>query len=235
MPRLKPQVATSLVERVTQEIKASILSGELKPGQQFSIAELCAELDVSHIPVREALRSLEAEHLVVLRPSRSAIVTPLSLDELGEVYRLRLVIEPDLAARSVPLYRPEDLEVAETYLEEMRSAERGSRGLVGAEAHAHFHRQLLRPAAGPVGSSVLQRLWDISERYLSLVYDVQPASPEEFYQDHLELLQIARAGDGQRLRAALTEHIRGSQERMTTSLSPILSGTGEPRPVALAD
>ena len=58
--------------------------------------ELCEQFDVSHIPVREALRRLESEGLVSLRPGRSALVASLSAEDLADIYRLRKLIEGDL-------------------------------------------------------------------------------------------------------------------------------------------
>jgi DNA-binding GntR family transcriptional regulator len=222
MARLKPQAATSLVEQVTQEIKASILAGTLPPGEQFTIADLCAELDVSHIPVREALRRLEADGLVHLRPSKSAIVTPLSLEELDEVYRLRLSIESDLAARSAPSYTPEQMEEADQLLEKLRASGRGSQGLVGAETHARLHEVLLRPAAGPISISMLNRLWDVAERYITLVYDVQPIDVDELYRRHFELVTVARSRKGPAIRKAIIEHLTASQTYMSAYLTPQL-------------
>src|SRR5208282_889332 len=67
---------TSVVDQVSGEIRRSILSGALRPGQQFSLREIASQLGVSFIPVREALRQLEAQGLVVTRPGRSASVAP---------------------------------------------------------------------------------------------------------------------------------------------------------------
>ena len=72
----------SAVNRVTAEIRRAVLSGALAPGQSFSIAELSSQLGVSHIPVREALQHLSAQGLIVMRPGRSAMVSPLSREEL---------------------------------------------------------------------------------------------------------------------------------------------------------
>jgi DNA-binding GntR family transcriptional regulator len=227
MARLQPQVATSLVERVTQEIKTSILLGVLQPGQQFSIAELCAELDVSHIPVREALRRLEADGLVQLRPSKSAIVSPLSLEELDEVYRLRLAIEPSLAANSASSYTAEQLEEAERLCEQLQVPDGTSRGVSGGEAHARLHEVLLSPAAGPVSKRILRRLWDVSERYISWVYDVWPLADDEPYRLHLELVQIAKDRKGPKMRKALVEHLTESRAYMNEHMTELLTAEGD--------
>lgn len=226
MARLQPQVATSLVERVTEEIKASILLGVLQPGQQFSIGELCAELDVSHIPVREALRRLEADGLVILRPSRSAIVTPLSLEELDEVYRLRLAIEPTLAAGSAPHYTEEALEEAERLCLQLRVPDGASRGRAGGEAHARLHEILLSPAAGALSKRILRRLWDVSERYISWVYDVWPLEDDEPYRLHMELVQIAKERKGPKMRKAVVGHLTESRSYMKEHITELLATNG---------
>jgi DNA-binding GntR family transcriptional regulator len=223
MARLRPQSATSLVERVTQEIKASILAGALRPGEQFSIAELCEELDVSHIPVREALRRLEADGLVTLRPGKSAIVTPLSIEELTEVYKLRLVFEPDLAGRSAPDYTTEQLDLLESLCEELRPPADGSALEQHKEAHRRFHELLVSPAAGPHARVILTRLWDAADRYISLVYEGRPRPAEEPYRRHRELVAAARRKRAPGMRKALAEHLSTNEKYMLSSLIPLLS------------
>src|SRR6201996_7083934 len=106
----------STVDRVTAGVRRAVLRGALAPGRTFSTAELSTQLGVSHIPVREALRRLDAQGLVVLRPGRKAMISPLNRDELRAIFRLRQLIEPDLAARSVSMLRAGDLTHAERLL-----------------------------------------------------------------------------------------------------------------------
>ena len=97
----------SAVDLVTAEIRRAVLTGALPPGEQFSIRELARQLGVSHIPIREALRRLEGQGLVILTQARSATVAPLSAADLTAIYRLRLRIEPELAGRSAALATPD--------------------------------------------------------------------------------------------------------------------------------
>ena len=221
MARLRPQPATSLVDRVTHEIKESILAGGLRPGEQFSIAELCEELDVSHIPVREALRRLEGEGLVVLRPGKSAIVTPLSIQELEEIYTLRLLLEPDIAGRSAPHYTTEQLEQLESLCEDFRGA-----AILGHDAHRRFHELLISPASGPHSDVILRRLWDAADRYVSLVYDGRRVAADEPYRRHRKLVDAAKRKRGPGMRKALADHLSSNEDYMLSSLTPLLSGEG---------
>ncbi len=222
MPRMRPQTTTSLVELIAKEIKVSILSGTLRPGEPFSIAELSNELDVSHIPVREALRRLEADGLVRLRPSRSAIVTPLSVEELTEIYQLRLVVEVDLAARAAPSYTTQQLELAESLCEDLHKPH-GAANPHEREVHHRFHENLLLPAAGEHANRILWRLWEASDRYIGLVYDARPIAPQEPYRRHRLLLQAAQTKRGPVMRKALADHLGESLEYMMASLDVVLS------------
>ncbi len=146
----------------------------MRPGEQFSIGELSEEMDVSHIPVREALRRLEADGLVMLRPGRRAIVTPLSIEELTEVYRLRLLIEPDLAGRSARHYTDEQLERAARACEKLGVADPNGGNLRDTDAHHELHQILLSPAAGPHSARIVERLVGVSDRYVGLCMTLGP-------------------------------------------------------------
>ena len=98
---------SSAVDLVTSEIRRAVLTGALPAGEQFSIRDLAAQLGVSHIPIREALRRLESQGLIVLRQARSASVAPLSTSDLEAIYRLRYLIELPLAGASAGATQPE--------------------------------------------------------------------------------------------------------------------------------
>src|SRR5919206_2910505 len=87
-PGPRPVAQKSVVELVIDEVRRSILEGSLPPGAPVSIADLSSRLEVSHIPVREALRRLEGEGLIELRRSRSAVVASMTAEDLDHVFRL---------------------------------------------------------------------------------------------------------------------------------------------------
>src|SRR5689334_3045342 len=94
---VRPIASRSVSDQVTDELRRSILSGVLAPGESLSLRKLAEQLGVSFIPVRDALKVLGGEGLVVNPPGRSATVAPLDLDELRSIYRVRRMLEPDLA------------------------------------------------------------------------------------------------------------------------------------------
>jgi DNA-binding transcriptional regulator YhcF (GntR family) len=94
---------------IAAELRTRIIGGLLQPGDRIRQEEIAAELGVSRIPIREALRSLAAAGLVTLVPSTGAWVTELSLEECREVYLMRERLEPLLLSMAMPLHTPESI------------------------------------------------------------------------------------------------------------------------------
>lgn len=159
-----PVEAVSVADRVTSEIRRAILSGRLQPGQEFSLRQIAGQLGVSFIPVREALRSLEAEGLLVTRRGRSATVPPLDPAELQSICKLRRRIEPELAALSCPMLSDAELDALEARLASCAEpTDRPDESF--DECHA-VYSELLRPAATSWDIRVLQMLCRALERYI---------------------------------------------------------------------
>ena len=108
---------TSVVEQVLGELRRSIVFGALKPGQEFSLRETATHLGVSTAPVREALRVLQGEGLIVARRARSAVVAPMDVEDLHSIYHLRRLIEPGIAARSCRLITDAQLTALDTMVD----------------------------------------------------------------------------------------------------------------------
>lgn len=211
----------SAVDLVLHEIRRSILSGELPPGRPFTVPALTEQLGVSHVPVREALRQLEAQGLITLSPSRSATVTPLDPDDLRAIYRLRITVEPDLAAMSAPART--DAEIAA--LDDMvRATFHHVLDEAFWEPHRAFHAALIEPAASDWDRRMLTPLWDASERYTRLVFDPVEA-PESFASHrahaHDELVDAARSRDPDRVRTAVRDHLENNLATMLEGMSSI--------------
>lgn len=200
--------ANSAVDRVTAEIRRGVLNGALKAGSSFSISDLSSQLGVSHIPVREALRRLETQGIITLRPGRSAIVNPLDRDELRSIYRLRKLIECDLAARACMSLTRADLDVAERLLKEYTQPGADADELW--EIHKQFHLTLLRPALTEWDIRLLEQLWHACDRYTRVVYETYQVGQAERQRReiaHRLLLDAARSGSPAELKLAVHEHL----------------------------
>ncbi|WP_307865338.1 GntR family transcriptional regulator [Streptomyces montanisoli] len=198
----------SVVEQVTKEIRRSILAGDLRPGQEFSLREIAGRLGVSIIPVREALRHLEGQGLVVTARGKSAAVAPLSHDDLRAIYRLRRQIEPELVGRACLLLTDRDHDRLAGHLAVFGDVSLGLDEIY--EAHHEFHLDLLRPAATDWDLRTLGMLWHAAERYVRLAFggrDSDPDEPRRREAAHADLLAAVAQRDAGRAAHALLVHL----------------------------
>lgn len=205
--------SSSMGERVTSELRRAIISGSLAPGQEFALREIAGMLGTSFIPVREALRSLESEGLVTTRTGRSAMVTPLDAGDLAAVYRLRRVVEPEIAGRSCQLLSADELARLETQAHSFGDEELGIDEIY--EAHHEFHLSLLAPAATEWDVRVLSTLWRAGERYIRIGFralDTQPAEHDRREHAHEELLEAFRTREPRVVRRAITKHLEHNEK-----------------------
>ncbi|MGB6580833.1 MAG: GntR family transcriptional regulator [Streptosporangiaceae bacterium] len=217
---VRPIETRSLSEQVTNEIRRSILAGALPPGQSLSLRRLADQLDVSFIPVRDALRVLEGEGLVVNPPARSASVAPLDLEEFHAIYRVRRLLEPDLARRSVSQLEEAELDRLYQAAAEFGGAERSMDDIY--DDHRAFHLALLAPAASAWDIRILMMSERASERYVRIGFGLLDPDPSEHGRRrdaHQLLVDEFRKRAPQVAARALDEHLAHNEELAHNALS----------------
>lgn len=207
--RVETQSAT---DQVAHELRRAIISGSLPAGQEFSLREIADLLGVSFIPVREALRTLESQGLIVTRPGRSAQVAPLHGEDLAAIYRLRRVIEPEIASRSCQLLTDAELDDLDDLAHEFGNESFGIDEIY--EAHHQFHMRLLAPVATEWDIRTLNTLWQAAERYIRIGFgrlDTQPHEHDRREHAHEDLLDAFRERKPQAVRNAVTAHLEHNE------------------------
>src|SRR5262245_28054724 len=121
-PGVVPIQRQTIASMTITALRERILRGDYPEGEPLRQDAIADELGVSRIPVREALRQLEAEGLVTFSPHRGAVVSSLSLEEIDELFELRADIECDLLRRAIPRMTEEQLERATDVLDEFQEA-----------------------------------------------------------------------------------------------------------------
>lgn len=215
---------SSAVDLVTAEIRRAVLTGSLAPGRQFSIRDLATQLGVSHIPIREALRRLESQGLIVLRQARAASVAPLSTEDLHAIYRLRYQIELPLAGASAGRRSARDLERLDELLELSRDRDPD----IAWQGHFDFHEALVHPAANDWDDRVLHTLWVAAERYTHLVFDPTTIDDEERarrYETHRVLRDAALSDDAEAMAQLLREHLERNEDRIRAHIGALEAGS----------
>lgn len=191
---------------VADELRSEILAGTIAPGERINVRELGRRLEVSHIPIREAVRLLEAEGFIETRPNVGAVAAGVSLAELEDVYELRRLIEPAVVRRAVEAMDAQQVERVRDALAELEAHERKA-GRIDSDlilAHRLFHWELLAPGASPLIERTLMGLWRISERY---VRRTRGAAMPVAEAQHVRMVELCEKGDGDALADLLNEHL----------------------------
>ncbi len=215
---LRPEKPLTLVQSVANHLREKILKHEIAGGESIRQGVIADALDISVIPVREALRQLEAEGLVELHAHRGAIATTLSLEQALEWIHMRRLIETDLIGRAIDNMTEEHIARAEKILGEFdedldvrRNIHRWS------DYNWRFHSALYESADRPETMRVLAILHKKCDRYIRLQLldgDHIPRAEKE----HAELVQLCREGKKRAAKALMHQHIIGVQEDLVEQL-----------------
>jgi DNA-binding GntR family transcriptional regulator len=175
--------------------------------------ELAEEFGMSRIPIRDALRALEAEGLVVLRAHASASVTPLSLDDLAELYELRLALEPALCRLSAPHLTSQDVRDLASHLQAMDETADPDAWL---RLNNQFHELLYRNSGRPRTIEIIRRAREATLRYTRIYQGIAGGTVDE---GHRMICEAATAGHARRLEALVAAHLSDGYESMMTYLA----------------
>ncbi|MFJ8659896.1 GntR family transcriptional regulator [Streptomyces sp. NPDC093795] len=198
----RPQTAQQFV---LEELRRAITSGELRPGGQIRQDALAARFEVSRVPLREALKALEAEGLVVHHIHRGYFVAELSLDDLEEIYRIRELLETEavrMAVRWMPDGTVATLERIQREVE--RAADEGDVPGMAA-ANRLFHFTLIEASGMPRLVRLIATLWDSTDAYRSLYYTEGPHR-KQAVREHRAVISALRHGDEEATVRWLDEH-----------------------------
>ena len=214
---LSQSETASLSERVYHRLRDAIAMGRLAPRTRVSERGLAARLGVSPAPVRESLRRLEMEGLVVTLPRRGTLVADFGPSQLEEMGRIRVALEAVAAGLAARNATPEDIARLAGQLDAMRAATgAGDAGRL-AEANTRFHEMIRAMAGNAMLETTLRSLrgYDQVGRQRSL------ATPGEFTRalaEHTELLDALRLGDQDRAELLMRAH--GLRSLRQASLHP---------------
>jgi DNA-binding GntR family transcriptional regulator len=194
----------TLAEKAFGALHEAILTGRLRPGERLPIEELADVLDMSAMPIREAVRRLDAAGLVENIPHRGARVTELSIDDLAEVYDARLALEPLTVRRAAERFTDEQASTAADRLAALNRLPDDNSTATWA-AHTAFHFALYDAAGSTWLLRLIRPLWETSERYRLAAPVKRKLATRRG--EHELILEACIDHDGDRAALALHDHL----------------------------
>ena len=208
-PPIAPIQRQTVASMTLEALRERILRGDFPDGEPLRQDALADELGVSRIPVREALRQLEAEGLVTFNPHRGAVVSTLSLEEIHELFELRADIECDLLRRAIPRMSAEHLDRAIEVLDEFDDALAAEEATRWGPLNWQFHAALYAPANRTLTMGVLQKLHQHSDRYFRMQVLIAHGGPSAS-QEHRGIVDAVARKELDVATQRLRTHILGA-------------------------
>lgn len=213
-----PITRQTVTHQATEALRERILRGVYTDDAPLRQDALAAELGVSRIPIREALRQLEAEGLVVFNPHRGAVVSSLSVDEIEELFELRAQIESDLVRRAMVRTGRENVSRAKEILKSYEAAFRSGDVAEWGKLNWEFHSTLYAPAARPFTMAIIQRLHQQSDRYLRMQL-VLTHGESRAIEEHRAILNAVAERDVKQASSLMRQHILGAGRKLVRFVS----------------
>jgi len=192
------------LERAAQFLRQAILQGDLKPGQKLKQQELAEQLDMSATPVREVLRVLETEGLLVHVPYKGVFVAEVSPEDTEELTPIRVALEELAVKLAVPRINEDDIESLERLAQEMEQAWQEMDLAQVRRCNYHFHTVIYRACGSQTLCEMIDRLWP---RFATDVLWMIPDRAERSIVQHRVLLDAIKNRDATVAADLMAEHI----------------------------
>lgn len=215
--KIDPVRQPQLWETVAERMRSAIVAGELPAGTKLVETELAEQFETSRGPIREAIRELAREGLVVELPRRGTVVSTLSARDLAEVYAVREALEIGASGEVVARATDAELEALELHL---LALEAGPDYLVAAVHDLAFHRSIVALAGNTRMAAMYERMLTQTMLLLRAAADGNPTLRSTMRPSaHRDILGALRERNLPRARAAIEAHYRYAEERLYAALA----------------
>jgi DNA-binding GntR family transcriptional regulator len=203
----------SLTRLIAEELKQAILTGKLTPGERLAEEKLTASLKVSRVPLREALRRLEAEGYVSFLPNEQVVVSKPTVEEIEDYYSIASVLEGLAARLAVGRAQPEEVARLRELHQLLKEAYRGKNTEGYFEANSRFHRFIAELA----GNERLYRLIDQMRREIRKTRIVALNVPQRLdysMREHGQIMDAFLKKNPELAEAMVIKHLQNHMEAL---------------------
>jgi DNA-binding GntR family transcriptional regulator len=202
----------TMAEVALERLREAIIHGDLTPGAPLRLEDLAHSLGMSISPIREAVRQLEALGLAEHVPHHGAKVMGLDVEELRELFSIRLALETMAVRRAAELFEEADEIRARAGLAAFDAARSGRDIRAAVRAHTSFHFALYEAARSAWLLRLIRPAWDSCERYRPVLLGTTGAAQDRHAELDVELLDACAGHDPDRAGAALHAHLELASE-----------------------
>jgi DNA-binding GntR family transcriptional regulator len=211
-----PQVREGrvLADWVTASLREAIFNGYFESGEKLDQNRIAEELEVSRTPVREAMRRLESEGFVEVRPHYGAFIAKVSRQDIREVYEIRRVLEAEVVRQVTPLMPESVLDELDRTLTETQAQFEAGDSAKHFEGDVYFHETI----ANFVENRLLKEVIDGLTNRVSVVRRFAQLQPgyhmTESFKEHRAILQAIRQRDPEEAAELMRVHLERSALRI---------------------
>ena len=203
-------------EQIATALRSALRERLIPPGQALNQDELARRFGVSRIPLREALRTLVGEGLIIMRPGLGAVVTELNVGEVQELYGLRLQLEPPLVRGVVEHLGRRDVQDLARLVEAMQALA-AQQSEEWSSLNYRFHRRLYELSGQRHAVRLVVQVLNLVEPYARVHAHVLGSRPR-MQQERVDMLQAARDHDAARIRGLVEQSIRTARAELVLSM-----------------
>lgn len=220
----------TLRERIAESLRESIIRGLLGPGERIAEPELALAFGISRTPIREALRQLESEGFLTVRPHRGAIVSPITPTDVREFYAVKGLLEGDAARLATPHLRPRDIARLTDLNRLMGEAARRNDVKEFFDLDNQFH-EIFHKACG--NEKLRHLIHSLVQHYVHVRIAAMsvPGRMQSSVKQHQEIVKAAKAKDAERVGQVMRGNAEQGAETLVRQLrqSESEKAGGEPR------
>ncbi|ACX53173.1 transcriptional regulator, GntR family [Ammonifex degensii KC4] len=202
---------------VFESLREAIIKGILKPGERLMELQLAEELGVSRTPVREALRKLELEGLVVMLPRRGAYVAGLSAKDIADIFEVRAALEALAAGLAAERITEEELEALERSLVELAEVMETNDLEAIVSLDTRFHEIIYRASRNDRLVQIISNLQDQIHRF-RLTTLSRPGRTRETIEEHKKIVEAISERQAELAAQLAREHIENAESNLLASL-----------------
>ncbi|QSX09677.1 GntR family transcriptional regulator [Alkalibacter rhizosphaerae] len=205
-----------LREIVFTTMREAIVNGDFKPGQRLMEVQLAEQMGVSRTPVREAIRKLELEGLVIMVPRKGAYVAGLSSEDVKEVLEIRAVLEGLAASLAAKNAGEEEVSTLREIVDKFKQAASDQDVVKLIHFDSEFHDVMYRASKNKKLIQLISSLREQVQRF-RVAYFTKIKNTEILIAEHNELLEAIANNDSEKARIVAETHI-ATTERLITSI-----------------